>query len=188
MSLNSNISWVKEVLRPEEIKGKRILDIGSKNWDETIHSYIHQNNPSKYIGIDILPGIEVDVIMDVSEIVDRFGPCSFDVILSLESLEHIENWPLAISNMKRVVRPLGSIVLTTRSYGYPLHGFPEDYWRFEESDLRAIFDDFHITNSFNDTENYGSFIKAIKPKAEFPDLKSLEIFSMKKNTRTKYQT
>lgn len=188
MSLESNISWVKSVLRPEDIMGKRILDIGSKNWDETIFNYIHQNNPAKVIGIDILPGKEVDVVMDVSEIVDRFGPNSFDLILSLESLEHIENWPLAVSNMKRVVKPKGSIVITTRSLGYPQHGFPDDYWRFEEIDLKIMFDDFYIENSFHDAANHGVYIKVSKPHIGVVDLKDLEIHSMKRNARIRYQT
>lgn len=187
MSLVSNLSWVKDVVKPEEIHGKRILDIGSKNWDETILSYVQDNRPSKHIGIDILPGNEVDIVMDVCEIVERFGENSFDLVFSLESLEHIQNWPLAISNMKKVVRPGGSVVLTTRSLGYPEHGFPDDYWRFQDYDLYQMFSDFQISSLVNDVSNFGVYIKATKPKLPI-DLMTLEIHSMKKNARIRYQT
>lgn len=186
MSLQSNLSWVKEVVSPFLLTGKRILDIGSRNWDETIHAYVKNSNPSQYIGIDILPGKEVDIVMNVTEIVERFGENSFDYVFSLESLEHIDNWPLAIENIKKVLKPGGFVVLTTRTLGYPEHGFPDDHWRFEAVDLDQIFREYDILSLVNDPENHGVYIKARKP-FDPVNLRELEIHNMKHQARIKYQ-
>jgi SAM-dependent methyltransferase len=57
-----------------------------------------------------------------------FPACAFDVILSHEVLEHVQNDQFAIQEMVRVLNPGGRIVLFVPNRGYPFetHGI---YWR-----------------------------------------------------------
>ncbi len=57
-----------------------------------------------------------------------FPSASFDVVLSHEVLEHVNNDRLAVEEMVRVLKPGGLIVLFTPNLGYPYetHGV---YWR-----------------------------------------------------------
>lgn len=57
-----------------------------------------------------------------------FTDQSFDVILSHEVLEHVQDDQLAVNEMLRLLRPGGRIILFVPNRGYPFetHGF---YWR-----------------------------------------------------------
>jgi hypothetical protein len=71
------------------------------------------------------------------------------------------------------------ILITTRSYGFPFHAFPYDFWRYEIEDLRRIFSDFEIIRLVRDHEFAGVFLKARKPFNYNPnDLQSIALYSM----------
>src|SRR5258707_13747716 len=53
-------------------------------------------------------------------------------------LEHAENWQAALTGMLAVLLPGGLLVLTTRSEGFPLHGYPDDHWRFSPDAMGGI--------------------------------------------------
>jgi len=49
------------------------------------------------------------VVLPAEKLVEYFGPESFDVVISTELLEHVQNWRLAINNMKSVLKRDGYI-------------------------------------------------------------------------------
>jgi SAM-dependent methyltransferase len=141
--------------------------------------------PKSYHGVDIIEGPGVDEICSVERIVERFGPCAFDVVISTEMIEHVADWRAAISNLKRVAAPQGVILLTTRSKGFPLHDYPADHWRFELDDMRVIFSDCDIERLENDApHDPGVFVKVRKP-SEFQelDLRGYALYSMVSDDR-----
>ena len=98
----------------------------------------------------------------MKKIVEHFGVESFDAVISTETLEHVLDWRTAINNMKIVLKPGGYTYITTRSKGFPYHGYPYDYWRFEASDLIEIFRDFEIIRIERDWEAPGGIFKGEK--------------------------
>jgi hypothetical protein len=54
------------------------------------------------------------------------------------------------------------IYITTRSYGFPYHAYPYDFWRYEIEDMKKIFSDFEIIKLIKDHEAPGVFLKAKK--------------------------
>jgi len=89
-------------------------------------------------------------------------------------------------NMKEVLKPGGYIYITTRSRGFPHHGYPYDFWRYEVGGMRKIFADFEIINLSADWEAPGVFVKARKPEDYKPiDLSSIALYSMVLGRRTK---
>ncbi|MEZ0346253.1 MAG: methyltransferase domain-containing protein [Infirmifilum sp.] len=121
--------------------------------------------PREYVGVDIEPGLFVDVLVPAEGLVERFGEESFDVVISTELLEHVRDWRLVVSNMKRVLKPGCVIYITTRSRGFPYHAYPHDYWRYEVDDMREIFGDFEIVKLARDWLEPGVYLKERKPAA-----------------------
>lgn len=177
-----------DYLNKSDIYGKRVIEIGSLDINGSLRTDIEKYEPKEYIGVDIKKGPGVDIICSVYDLVDKFGFERFDLIISTELLEHVKDWKIAIKNMKNILAKEGKIILTTRSYGFPYHAFPYDFWRYEEEDIKRIFSDFRINVSMSDpTPNCpGVFCIVQKPSNfEGNNLNRYTLFSMIKNRRVK---
>lgn len=172
-------------LSKEEVKDKKVLEIGSRDINGSLRPYIESLEPTSYVGVDIIDGPGVDKICRVEELIDIFGEKEFDVIIATELIEHVKDWRTAIHNIKKICNLNGIILITTRSIGFPIHGFPNDFWRFEKNDMEFIFSDFNITSLENDSMVPGIFVKAIKsdPFKEV-DISNYPIYSIITNKRT----
>ena len=157
------INFVKQNITKPEIFNRDIIEIGSYNVNGTVKPLIISLNPRKYVGVDIQTGPNVDILCDAEQLLSRFKRESFDGLISTELMEHVKNWQLVISNFKNIIKPGGFIIITTRSKGFPLHNYPEDYWRYEEEDIRIIFSDFNTQTIQRDSTSPGISIKTIKP-------------------------
>src|SRR5712692_2990177 len=144
MCHKSLIVFGASILRMDEVKGRRVIEVGSRNVNGSLRPIIESWEPSEYIGVDIDKGPGVDLICDAKAIVEKFGEESFDVVITTELLEHVRDWRNAISNIKRVCKTNGIVLLTTRSCGYGYHGYPYDFWRYEVNDMKEIFSDSEI--------------------------------------------
>ncbi len=129
------------------IKGK-CIDIGSgnspykkyiiNNVDEyicvdksNVHQHLFSNSKEKFIDADIknLP----------------FENNSFDTVILTQVLEHIDEPFKALSEIKRVLKKDGILILSV-PFIYQAHAIPYDYFRFSEYGLKKICQDynFHI--------------------------------------------
>jgi SAM-dependent methyltransferase len=172
-------------LLDEEIRGRRILEVGSCDVNGSLRPFVESRKPSEYIGIDIVAGRGVDLICSAEDLLDRFGEESFDVVISTELLEHVRDWRKVISNLKRVCKAGGIILITTRSIGFPFHSYPYDYWRYEPEDMEEIFSDCEIQVLERDPDK-GVFLKAAKPlNFEEEELPDYQLYSVAVNRRVK---
>lgn len=159
----SGIVFGARNLSAPEIKGKKVIEIGSYDINGSLRSIVESMEPAEYVGVDLEEGPGVDIICDAEKIVDKFGSESFDVVISTELLEHIKDWRKVISNIKTICKEGGLIFITTRSFGFAYHGHPYDFWRFESEDMENIFSDCEILALENDDSMPGIFMKAQKP-------------------------
>ena len=185
MCNRSCIEFAQRIINREEIQGKSVLEVGSLNINGSLRPLVEAYNPYSYIGIDILTGPGVDEICDSNEICMRFGHEKFDYIIATELIEHVRSWKITISNFKHALKSNGSILITTRSKGFPFHGYPYDYWRYEINDMESIFSDFHIEAIETDTLAPGLLMKARKPP-DFIEVNITEyhLYSIIKGKRT----
>ena len=171
-------------LRAEDIRGKKVLEIGSRDVNGSLRRMIEKFEPASYTGIDIEAGPGVDEICSVFEIVDRYGKNSFDLVVSTEMLEHIRDWRAAVSQFKQVLKPHGVLFITTRSYGFAYHEYPGDFWRFELEDMEKIFSDLEIEALEPDSIEPGVLIKARKNESFTENkLGDYELYSMVRRKR-----
>lgn len=171
-------------LQRDEIRGKSVLEIGSCDVNGSLRRILESYGPAEYVGVDIQEGPGVDVICDAADVLDRFGPERFDVVVSTEMIEHARDWRKVVSGMKNVCRKNGVILVTTRSFGFGYHSHPHDFWRYEVEDLANIFSDCEPVALERDTREPGAFIKVKKPE-EFveADLADYRLYSIVRDRR-----
>ncbi|MGI8415398.1 MAG: class I SAM-dependent methyltransferase [Nakamurella sp.] len=175
------IAFVRAAAQSTDVAGKRVLEVGSYNYNGSFRPIGEAMHPKEYIGVDIQAGPGVDRICGVEYLVDRFGPDSFDLVVCTEMLEHVADWRTAIWNLKSVVRPGGVLIITTRSRGFHFHGYPGDYWRYEPADMRLIFADMDIQELQQDAPTSpGVFMKAKRTGTPFTsgDLSAVALYSI----------
>jgi len=71
-----------------------------------------------------------------------------------------------------VITPGGYLLLTTRSPGFPYHGFPGDYWRFTRDDMSEIIYGLGldvVTLADDDPQTPGVLVFAKKPRRKPKD-------------------
>ena len=80
-----------------------------------------------YIGCDARPGPGVDRIEDIAA--TTFGDEAAGTIVCLDTLEHVFPVAEAFTEMHRLLRP-GGLLIAATVMRFPIHDYPEDYWRF----------------------------------------------------------
>jgi SAM-dependent methyltransferase len=102
---------------PDFFVGKKVFEVGSVNINGSIRSFFEN---CEYLGIDVAPGLGVDVVCQGQ---DYDGPDNFfDIVVSSEMMEHNPYWAETMKNMIRVCKPGGLVVMTCAGLGRPEHG------------------------------------------------------------------
>jgi hypothetical protein len=92
----------------------------------------------EYVGVDLRPGADVDVVADVHRLADTLGSEQFDVVISCSTFEHLKYPQLAAHQLMKVLA-LGGLLFVQTHQTFPLHAYPSDYCRFSREALEALF-------------------------------------------------
>ena len=130
---------------PEAFTNVDVLEIGSLNINGTVRDFFES---TKYIGADVAPGRDVDVVCNGENL--DYPNNSFDVTVSAECFEHNPEWVATFRNMWRMSKKY--VLMTCASEGRAEHGTIRsdpgsspltlgwDYYRnLTEQDFRAEF-------------------------------------------------
>jgi SAM-dependent methyltransferase len=90
----------------------------------------------RYLGADLPGNADADVIINPDGSVP-LGDCSCDVVLSTQVLEHVESPDTYLAEVFRMLKPGGSLLLSTHGIMY-YHRDPEDYWRWTSAGLARL--------------------------------------------------
>lgn len=134
----SVLQWVGETLMSADIAGRSVLEVGSYDVNGSVRPTVLALEPASYTGVDQSAGPGVDQVVSAVDLVAKFGAGSFDVVISTEMLEHVEDWRPIVAEMVNVLAPGGLLVLTTRSPGFPYHPYPVDTWRYTVDGMGQI--------------------------------------------------
>lgn len=172
-------------LSDADIRDQRVIEVGARNVNGSLRTYVEQFGPSSYVGVDIEAGRGVDEVCNAEDLVQRFGRESFDLVICTEVLEHVRNWRVVMANLKQLLAADGMLLITTRSFGFGYHAFPYDFWRYEIDDMRNIFSDLVVEDVSSDPGKPGVFMTARRP-AQFSenDLSGYELYSIIKDRRS----
>lgn len=154
--------FVIGALGREDVEGRTILEVGALDVNGSVRPYITSLKPASYTGTDRRRGRRVDRQVAAEKLLTVFAPQSFDVVVCVETLEHIAPWRVALWTMAQVLRRGGLLVLTTRSPGFPRHEHPDDHWRWTVQEMRTLFRWWPDTTVTPDPQYPGVFVRAVK--------------------------
>lgn len=175
----SCLKFIADAVADGEVKWQSVLEVGALNVNGSARSLFEMHQPASYAGVDMQAGLGVDEVCAAEALAARFGPNSFDVVVSTEMLEHVFDWRAVVHNLKAVLRPGGLLFITTRSIGFGYHAYPYDFWRYQVEDMIEIFSDFEIIMLLSDPVSPGVFLKARKPLVFVEsDLSGCGLYSM----------
>lgn len=114
-----------------------ILDIGSHDVNGTIKPFFY--SPKwRYIGIDLVVGENVDIVVEpYNWKLDK----KFDIIISLSTMEHVEDLKEWALQVKKVLKS-NTLVFFSAPFDFPmLHRHPVDCWRIVDDGMKWIMKD-----------------------------------------------
>lgn len=117
----------------------KILWCGAKKWLGSKQYDARLNAPhGEWVGSDMEGGEGVDVVINLQNILHAEDYINeFDAIYCPSVLEHVElPWNVFIS-FGMMLRSGGLLYVSTHQT-FPLHYYPDDYWRFTTSSLLVL--------------------------------------------------
>ncbi len=117
-----------------------LLDVGGKGKP---YACFFAGRVANHYVLDVAPALSVDVVGDARTM--PFCDASMDVVLITQVLEHIPEPIAVISEIRRVLKPGGTLLLSVPSI-FPQHGSPGDYWRYMPQGLQWVLRDFQSVN------------------------------------------
>lgn len=133
------------------VPGARILDVGGGlRVDESRGNVIDPNRAwikpllehVTYEVMDPVPTYHPDFVGDVKDI--PRPDASFDAVVCLAVLEHVDKPWVAMDEMHRVLKPEGKLFMYV-PFLYPYHAMPGyygDYFRYTEDGIRSLCSNF----------------------------------------------
>jgi Methyltransferase domain len=116
-----------------------ILAVGIRSpTEEVLTARLAEFGDREVVGFDVHPGLGVDVVGDAHRLSSYFPPNHFAGIYSTSLLEHLTTPWLFAAECSRVLMP-GGRVLHQAPWAWPTHALPNDFWRFSNVGLQAMF-------------------------------------------------
>jgi SAM-dependent methyltransferase len=137
---NYNIARIENIFDYFDTnKPLNIMELGTKRSNPEISTH-HKSlfpNINRYVMVDVEDGIDVDVVCDVHKLSNVFSE-EFDVIITCSGYEHFKYPQLASHEILKCLNKNGVVFIQTHQT-YPLHGYPNDYFRFSLDALDSLF-------------------------------------------------
>ncbi len=127
----NSMNLMREFIEKYDVRKGTIIDIGSL---DICGNYRGLFPEAKYIGVDIIPGGNVDVIMESDE---WYAIKNADVVISGQTLEHVADIPKLLSSIFDVLRPGGLLCIIAPSAG-PAHDYPIWVGHFSVEEMSKI--------------------------------------------------
>ena len=123
---DNSMTLMSEFIEKYDLQKAIVVDMGSFNINGTYRDLFPEG---QYIGVDIVPGRNVDIIMGSKEW-DEIE--NVDAVISGQTIEHVANIPGFMTEIYRVLKPGGLLCIIAPSAGaghdYPIWvgHFPEE--------------------------------------------------------------
>jgi SAM-dependent methyltransferase len=113
------------------VPGDSLLDFGCA---EKPYRLLFKEKFTRYVGADLQGNAKADLILQPDGKIPEQAE-HFDCVLSSQVLEHVVEPQDYLGEAWRVLKPGGSLILTTHGI-WPYHPDPHDYWRWTSEGLQ----------------------------------------------------
>lgn len=159
---------VNQIIYVVEKVGKqhrRVLEVGSKSYGKAVDMSWRQGLTwDEYVGLDLSPGENVDVVGNLEEGLCGLEPESFDLIICCSVLEHCKKPWVVAENLSKLLAKGGKCYIAS-PWVWKYHAYPDDYWRISFTGIAMIFPELQFERMFYSTYKKGEFLKA-EPESE----------------------
>jgi SAM-dependent methyltransferase len=139
----------------------KVIDIGSQDVNGSLKQVCPQQ--FRYIGVDFVPGKNVEVILE-DPYLFPFPDNHAEIVVSNSCFEHSEFFWMTFLEMVRITKPGGYIYWCAPSKG-KVHRYPQDCWRFYpdagqalENWGRSVNKNTTLIDSYTDNNNWGDYV------------------------------
>ena len=115
----------------------RCLNVGAGG---DIYQRIRKLTRAEIVQIDIDAARKPDIVASVCSM-PMFADASFDAVFMMEVLEHVTEPQQALSEIRRILKPGGRLILSV-PFIFPLHDEPHDYYRYTKYGLAYMLRNF----------------------------------------------
>ena len=127
-----SLNLMKEFVEEYGLQNARVVDVGSYNVNGTYRDLFSE--AAEYVGVDIIPGPNVDVIMDSPEW-EALLPV--DAVICGQTVEHCADIPKLMKSMFDVLKPGGLLCVIVPSEGPP-HDYPIWVGNFSKEQMAEL--------------------------------------------------
>jgi SAM-dependent methyltransferase len=116
-----------------------LLEIGSKTYhgQPSYRDLINDKGWIRYIGLDLEPGDNVDIVAERGFVWPELGDASIDVCISGQTFEHNPFFWATMAEISRVLVP-GGLACIIAPGAQAVHRYPLDCWRFYPDSWGAL--------------------------------------------------
>jgi SAM-dependent methyltransferase len=126
------------------VEGRDVLDAGCGVGYGT--RLLADHGPARLVGVDISAEALAHAPAEVAELVEAdlrelpFEPDSFDVAVCFEVIEHVQDHERVLDELRRVVRPGGTLLISSPNRDVYAPGNPHHVHEFVPEELRAALE------------------------------------------------
>lgn len=134
--LVSHSQWADYLVYNFNKTGLRILEVGSRN--VTGMNVGARFNKANYIGFDLYPGENVDIVGDAHRLSTHFEAEEFDLVFSSAVFEHFAMPWLVVEEIAKVLK-IGGYAFVETHFSFAAHERPWNFFQFSDMGLRSLF-------------------------------------------------
>lgn len=132
-----------------------VIEVGSKDYGSTVT--FRDLYRGEYVGVDLEPGKNVDVVADLSAGLGELREGHFALAICCSVLEHTPlPWVMA-ENLTRLLRA-GGMLYVSVPWVWRYHAYPDDYFRFSPRAVQRLFPRLSWKNATYSTTVAGEHI------------------------------
>jgi len=120
----------------DKSKALDILDVGSHDVNGSCRPLFTRTG-WQYEGLDIAPGENVDIVIDVDKYDWQLGK-KYDVVISTSTMEHVEDLKAFSQEVAKVLKPNALVFLSAPWDWHPYHKHPKDCWRIAQDGMQWL--------------------------------------------------